>query len=319
MTNQPFTKCAEVWPLCSEVSQAIYQLTRPIINPLAEELGPAQGRGLYALLTARSYEPESLSLERVCRRTPYASPETAWAFLPVKELAERDLLEAQNDGSYRLTTGGRAVIARILKEFYAGLAGIEQSIGPAYSSVDLERAATLLEKIVTASFNSPFGKWSLTTAHRLAPAGEVAALAHIDQALDDLTAFRDDAHLAAWQPLGVTGPAWELFTFLWRGEVKNAGEMAEKAAARGHTREAYQSALGDLIGRGWVRAAGNAEWSACEVTEAGREIREEAEAATDRNFYTPWQVLSETELNDLGELLTRLKTALAHAAEAVPA
>ena len=38
----------------------------------------------------------------------------------MKELAERDLLEDQSDGSYRLTAGGRAVIARILKEFYAG-------------------------------------------------------------------------------------------------------------------------------------------------------------------------------------------------------
>ena len=316
MTDQPFTKFAEVWPLCGEVSQAIYQLTRPIINPLAEELGLARGRGLYALLTARSYEPEPLSLERLCRRTPYASPESLWTFLPIEELAERDLLVAQSDGTYRLTTGGRAVIARILKEFYAGLAGIEQTIGSAYSPSDLDRAAKLLERIVAASFNSSFDKWSLTTTHRLASAGEVAALAHLDQALDDLNAVRDDAHLAAWQPLGVAGQTWELFTFLWRGEVKNADEMAEKSAARGYTREAYQSALGDLIGRGWVRAASE---GAFEVTEVGHQIREEAEAATDRNFYTPWQVLNDAEVTDLKELLTRLRAALAHAAEAVPA
>jgi hypothetical protein len=65
-----------------------------------------------------------------------------------------------------------------------------------------------------------------------------------------------------------------------------------------------------------VRAASE---NAFEVTEVGRQIREEAEAATDRNFYTPWQVLSETEANDLSELLTRLKTALAQITEAVPA
>ena len=49
MTDQPFTKFAEVWPLCGEVSQAIYQVTRPIVNPLVEELGLARGRELYAL------------------------------------------------------------------------------------------------------------------------------------------------------------------------------------------------------------------------------------------------------------------------------
>lgn len=316
MTDQTFTKFAEVWPLCGEVSQAIYQLTRPIINPLVEELGLARGRGLYALLTARSYEPEPLSPERVCRRTPYAAPESLWAFLPIKELAERDLLEAQSDGSYRLTVGGRAVIARILKEFYAGLAGIEQTFGTAYSSLDLNRAATFLEKIVVASFNSPFEKWGLITTHHLASANEVAALARIDQALDDLNAFRDDAHLAAWRPLQVTGEAWELFTFLWRGEVQNVDEMIEKAAARGHAREAYQSALGDLIGRGWVRAAGE---SAYEVTDAGRQLREAAEVATDRNFYTPWQVLNDNEVKEMHELLAQLKTALTPIAEAVPA
>ena len=197
-----------------------------------------------------------------------------------------------------------------------GLAGIEKAFGSAYSSSDLDRAAMLLERIVTACFNSPFEKWSLTTTHHLASAGEVAALARIDQALDDLNAFRDDAHLAAWQPMGVTGQAWELFTFLWRGEVKNADEMVEKATVRGHSREAYQSALEDLIGRGWVRAVSE---SAFEVTEVGRQVREEAEVATDHNFYTPWQVLNDSEVEDMCELLARLKTALTQTVEAVPA
>ena len=103
---------------------------------------------------------------------------------------------------------------------------------------------------------------------------------------------------------------------LWRGEVKNADEMAEKATFRGHSREAYQSALGDLIGRGWVRATSE---NAFEVTAVGRQIREEAEVATDRNFYTPWLTLNETEISDLRDLLARLKTAVTHTVEAVPA
>ncbi len=316
MTDQAIPGYAEIWLLGSETSQAIYKLTRPIVNPLTEELGLSQGGRLFALLSARSYEPEPLSPDRFNRRTPYASTDSTWALLPVQELAERDLLAAQADGSYRLTAGGRAVIARLLKEFYAGLAGIEQTIEPTCPAADLDRTATLLEKIVTASFTAPIEKWSLMTTHHLAFNAEVTVLARIDQALDDLTAFRDDAHLAAWQPHHIAGQAWELFTFLWRGEVKNADEMAEKAAARGHSREAYQSALGDLIGRGWVRAAGE---NAYEVTANGRQIREEAEIVTDRNFYTPWLTLSETETSDMRDLLARLKTALAQSAEAVPA
>lgn len=314
MTDQPFTKFAEVWPLCGEVSQSIYTATRPFVNPIVNETGLTQPHAVHTLLLARAIEPDPISPDRVWRRYPYAT-RSSWE-QPLVTLVERQLLEAQGNGSYRLTPGGRAITTRILKEFYAGLTSVEKSIEVAYPAADVDRLAALLNRIVTACFNAPIDLSGLKDSHGLAPNGSATALARIDQALDDLNAFRDDAHLAAWQPLGVTGQAWELFTFLWRSEVKNAGEMAEKAAFRGHSREAYQSALGDLIGRGWVRAAGEGVF---EVTAAGQKIREEAEVVTDRNFYTPWLAWSETDANDVRDLLTRLKVALAQTVEAVPA
>jgi DNA-binding PadR family transcriptional regulator len=264
------------------------------------------------LLMARAVEPDAISPERLWRRYPYGSL-AKWT-QSMATLTERQLLEAQGDGSYHLTPGGRALVTRLLKEFYAGLAGIEKSIELECPAADLDRLAALLARIVTACLSASTDHFGLTDSHGLTPTG--STLAQIDQALDDLNAFRDDAHLAAWRPLQVTGEAWELFTFLWRGEVQNADEMAEKTAFRGHAREAYQSALGDLIGRGWVRAASK---GAYEVTDAGRQLREAAEAATDRNFYTPWQALNDSEVADLHELLARLKTALTQIAEAVPA
>jgi hypothetical protein len=314
MIDQPFTKFAEVWPLCGEVSQGIFTVTRPFVNPIVDETGLTQPRVVHTLLIARAIEPDAISPERTWRRYPYGALAN-WS-QPLVTLAERQLLDAQGAGSYRLTPGGRALVTRLLKEFYAGLAGIEKSIEPVYSAADLDRLAVLLSRIVTASLNTPIDHFGLTDNHSLVPNGNATTLARIDQALDDLNAFRDDAHLAAWRPLQVTGEAWELFTFLWRGEVKNADEMAEKAAFRGHTRDTYQSALGDLIRRGWVRAA---DENAFEVTDAGRQLREVAEAATDRNFYAPWQVLNDSEAKNLHELLARLKTALTQIAEAVPA
>jgi hypothetical protein len=314
MTDQPFTKFAEAWPLCGEVSQGIFTVTRPFVNPIIDETGLTQPGVVNTLLMARAIEPATITPERIWRRFPYGTLERRAQ--PMITLTERQLLKAQGDGSYRLTPGGRAIVTRVLKEFYAGLAGIEKSIGAAYPAADLDRLAALLTKVVTACFNTPIEHFGLTDSYGLAPNGNATTLARIDQALDDLNAFRDDAHLAAWRPLQVAGEAWELFTFLWRGEVKNADEMLEKAAQRGHTREAYLSALGDLIGRGWVRAAGE---SAYEVTDAGRQVRAAAEVATDRNFYTPWQVLNDSEVKNLNELLTRLKTALTQMAETVPA
>ena len=48
-------------------------------------------------------------------------------------------------------------------------------------------------------------------------------------------------------------------------------------------------------------------------------MREEAEAATDRKFYKPWQVLSDIEVNELNDLLTRLIVAPTPAMETMPA
>jgi hypothetical protein len=312
MTEPSFKKLTEIWPLCGEASQAIFTVTRPFVTPIADETGLTQPRTLHTLLLALALDPESISPERVCQRYPYATRDS-WD-QPMQALAERQLLAKQAAGSYQLTPGGRAIVTRVLKEFYGGLAGLEKSIEKEYPAADRDRLAALLDKLITACFAAPIVITNLKDSHGLVPAG--STLARIDQALDDLNAFRDDAHLAAWQPLGVTGHAWELFTLLWRGEVQNADEMAEKAKFRGHSREAYQSALGDLIGRGWVRAAGE---NSFEVTTVGRQLREEAEAATDRNFYAPWLILNDTEIADVRDLLARLKTALTHTVEAVPA
>jgi hypothetical protein len=314
MTNQPFQRFASVWPLCGEASQAIYAATRPFVKPIIDETGLTQPRVMQTLLVARAIEPDSISPERIRRRYPYAA-RTNWE-QPMTTLAERQLLEAQGDSSYRLTPGGSALVTRLLREFYAGLAGIEKAIEPVYAPAEVDRLDALLNKIVAAGLDSPIDHPGLTDSHGLVPDGPATALARIDQALDDLNAFRDDAHLAAWQPLQVAGEAWELLTFMWRGEVKNADEMAEKVAFRGHSRETYQSALGDLIRRGWVRAAGE---NSFELTASGRQVREEAEAVTDRNFYTPWQVLTDNETNEVHDLLKRLTPALQQTVEAVPA
>jgi len=162
--------------------------------------------------------------------------------------------------------------------------------------------------------SAPIDTSSLRHIHRAAPGVDAPTLAHIDQALDDLNAFRDDAHLAAWRPHNISGHAWELFTFLWRGEVKNANEMVEKAAQRGHSLEAYQAGLNDLLQRGWIEPAGENTYR---VTETGKQLRQAAEDATDRYFFTPWLVLNEAETNELHDLLTRLEISLKQLAEAV--
>jgi len=71
-----------------------------------------------------------------------------------------------------------------------------------------------------------------------------------------------------------------------------------------------QSALGDLIGAvGCARPE-----KTFSSHRPGRQVREVAAAATDWNFYKPWQVLSDSEANELNDLLTRLTVALTRTA-----
>ena len=135
MTDQPFTKFGDVWPLCGETSQAIFTVTRPFVNPIVDETGLTQPRVVHTLLVARAIEPEAITPERIWRRYPYGTLD-GWV-QPMIALAERYLLEAQGDGSYRLTPGGRALITRLLKEFYVGLARIEKSTEPVISAAEV--------------------------------------------------------------------------------------------------------------------------------------------------------------------------------------
>jgi DNA-binding PadR family transcriptional regulator len=317
MDNRTLTEAqiklyAKVWPLAGNVSQAIYTATRSVISPAIEAADLAQPGLFYLLLTAQTFEPDPISAEIICRRYPYAAPQI-WDQRMVA-LVDRQLLARDGDHTYRLTEAGRAILSRIAEMFYNQLGQIEQSLRTSIPAARINTLFGYLGRIVKAALSAPIDTSSLRHIHSAAPSVDAPTLAHIDQALDDLNAFRDDAHLAAWRPHNISGHAWELFTFLWRGEVKNANEMAEKAAQRGHSLEAYQAGLNDLLQRGWIEPAGENTYR---VTETGKQVRQAAEDATDRYFFTPWLVLNEAETNELHDLLTRLEISLKQLTEAV--
>lgn len=294
----------DLWPLAGEISGSIFKLTRPVMDPLFAEMDLA-GRGLaFGMLQAAGFDPEPVSSQAICRRRPYANPSVYDE--PLAQLAEKGLLAGDGDGDYYLTENGRSTLTRFLDTFRSHLGTVE-------TDLDLERLVTLLNRIINACLNAPEppGAAAVTLSHKLMPAGDAPALAKIDQLLDDLNAFRDDAHLATFATHDISGQGWELFTFLWRGDAANAAEMAEKAGFRGHDKAAYAAALDDLVGRGWVKADGDN----FVLTAAGKEIREAAEVQTDRYFYLPWTALSLAETEELRTLMTGLNEQLAKMAE----
>ena len=121
--------------------------------------------------------------------------------------------------------------------------------------------------------------------------------------MNDIHAFRDDAHIAAWTPTGVGGHVWEVLSFVWNGEANTVEKLVERLPYRSYSSEDYTKTLDALTQRGWIESGEDGY----KVTDAGKKIRDEAEVATNHNFFEPWKTLTDVEVTQLGELLANLK------------
>jgi DNA-binding MarR family transcriptional regulator len=294
------------WELLRELSGAIPTSVRDYTAPLMADYG-LDTAGFFALvLTAQRLLPDPISVARLKKRDPYSNP-TRYSDILAK-MAEVSFFKPTGEGEYEVSAKGRTGLQFVNHAFYTRLG--EMSSLP---EEQLEQAEGLLRKIADASLEAkePEGKWCLLTTRHGLPAEEYSPLARIDQRLDELNAYRDDAHLAAWKPCGVGGPAWEAFTTVWRGEASTPEALAEQLTYRAHTAETYAEALADLASRGWVEKTADGY----QVTEKGRNVRQQAEDATDRYFFSPWTCLSSVELAQLQDTLGRLKDRLQEAGE----
>ncbi len=118
-----------------------------------------------------------------------------------------------------------------------------------------------------------------------------------------MNAFRDDAHISAWTPVGVDGHTWEVLGFVWNGEANTVEKLVERLPYRTYLAEDYIATLNDLTERGWIEPGEDGY----KVTATGKKICGDAEAVTDANYFAPWAALSDDEVTRLGELLTGLK------------
>ena len=290
----------KLWPLVDETSHALGAHYKPALDKAAKQAGlepPASG----ILITVQMFDPHPVASWRLRVRFPYTASRRYDERL--QTAARLGFLKAAHEGEYRLTELGRRTVRQMLHAAYAAL----EKMAP-LPAEDLERLAGLLRRLVDASLAAPEppGKWCIHLSRRLDPGAEAAAV-RIDQYFSDLNAYRDDAHLAAWQSHDLSGAAWETLTMLWRGEVKTLDELMRRLAQRGHTREDYEEALNDLLQRGLIRE----EAGAYALTRQGQALRQKAEQKTDEYFYGPWNCLADGEAEEMRVLLERLRAALA--------
>lgn len=295
------------WDLALGVSRAIFSVTRSAIQPLVEKYFENPST-FFPLLLATGNSPEPMSATMYANRQPYVNPSRTSKLLA--ESATKGYLSKVN-GGFSVTEAGVSAINEVNDAFYTYLGEIDPLAGDGSGEL-----AGLLQRLVEACLKAdePANKWAITNSNNSHPEKEYGFLARIDQYLDDLNAFRDDAHIASWKPYGVDGRSWESMTLFWRKEVSSAADLVEKLTVRQYSEEEYAQSLKKLEELGWLaKSAGGYQ-----VTEKGQEIRQKAEEMTNECFFTPWSCLDSGEMNRLLNLLVRMKFGLEKLAEEEP-
>ena len=291
--------------LSGEVSGAINTHYAPRLEKWIREDG-IQGRTMFIAQTAVSFAPNPLTVQDLIARTPYMS--VAQAESNLEDGVEDGVLAKVGEQAYKLTDAGTAIataVPKMARELAAGLQPLPAD--------DAEQLAGLLRAVVdTAVASNLPDKTSILTSRKFDPGNDAPVVERIRRYLNDLAAYRDDAHVAAWRAYGLDGHEWEAFShvhgeFVFDDPVTNGEELAEKLSGfRGYDAAAYDEALQKVAALGWLQN-GDGKYA---VTEKGNEIRTAVEAETDRLFFVPWATVSDEDAAEMQTLLTSLRDAL---------
>jgi predicted transcriptional regulator len=279
--------------------------TEPAFTQFYEETDGLENGDMFFIQLAYGFDPEPITPKHFIRRSPYGNP--ARYKKQIKEAAKRGWLEDVGEGQYILTDKGRKTAER----FFA----LNENLLTEQESLPedkIKRITVLLRKIAAQARALPEPaekwKWGLSWGTRFDRGDSSPPIMQLRRPLIDLFAYREDAHIAAWQPYKVSGQVWEVLTYVWRGEAGTAAELAEQLSEyRNYDEAAYAAALKELSGRGWLAK----EDGKYVITEEGKRVRQEAEETTDRYFYAAWSALDEAKTKELKGLMKELAQAVA--------
>lgn len=283
----------ELYPAIEAASYALSPIVEPVVERMCNWFGlPRQE--IFILTAVPTFEPDPVSVRLLNVRSPYTSPEHYRKIL--EGLAKNGMLHATGDESYRLTEAGLQTVKEFMQALHTTMSGFQPL--PVTMMMDLaSRLKDLADSCLEAP--EPPGTWCIRHARRLDPGRKAPMLARVDQFFDELRAYRDDAHLAAWHGYEENGHAWDILTYLWVEKQAVLGVINQALSKRGNSMEETLTAVSGLIRKGWVSREGDR----LNITPFGREIRRTAEATTDRYFLVPLRRFAEPELERSIELI----------------
>ena len=290
--------------LTDKIFEGIGAHSNPEIGKIIENIEGLEGPDIGFLQIGYAYAPDPLTVQSYIARGPYANPENYERQMDAA--VERGWLEKVEEGQYKLSEKGRKTVDRFFEmgnQLFSEL--------PSLPVAESNRITELLAKVVKYAYDlpEPASKATMEIGIRLNPGEDAAPMLRIRRHLTDLNYYREDAHIAAWQPFyNLDGKVFETLTLLWRGQVANSTELAEQLSQyRGYAEDDYRAALEELVKRGWA-VAENDQYM---ITDQGKKIRQEAEDVTDQYFYSAFDVFPKGEVEELKALLEKLAETVA--------
>jgi len=288
-----------IWELIKETWGALGQHFEPVMERSGQDMGLTP-RTWSVLMAVIALEPEDTTPAHLIVRSPYTAIESYHDRL--KNASKAGLLIEVDEGKYRLSESGRISLEKLIATARAVMAEVDPLPEP-----NSNLLAELLDRIIQSSLNSPPppDKWSIKLSCKLLPLPQ-PPMPYIEQEFTALAAYRDDAHLAAWQTSGLSATALETLTLFWNGEVDSLESLCKRLENRGHSCHVYQDSLEELRSHGYLQGPDHAPW----LTGAGRVFRNQVEDDTNRSFFASWDCLSDKARKTLVDLLSALKAGL---------
>jgi hypothetical protein len=288
-----------LWKLMRETWIKFEESFDPAIKPIVSR-SKLSLREWMLILAALTFEPEDTTPSHLLVRGPYTSSDRYLAGL--EKAAETGYLYRVAAGRYRLSQSGRTAAEEFINVARDAMASA--ALLPEQESIIL---AHLLERLVynCLATSPPPDTWSIKLSYKLLPAID-KSMPFIEQAISCLSAYRDDAHLAAWCSSGLSANAMESITLIWRGQAGSFDELTNKVAFRGHPEMVYLDALSELRTRDYISGSRNN----LRITSEGKLFREQVEEKTDRYFFHPWTCLTEGEKDQIAEILPKIEFGL---------
>ncbi|MCE7859563.1 MAG: hypothetical protein DYG86_07225 [Chloroflexi bacterium CFX2] len=291
-----------IWSVLEESSDILGDYAYPAMDKAAEELGLSPDYFSW-VAAVNLFAPDSFTLAEFMRIFPYGLQQVNEARLV--SAVEQGFLTLDGQGQYRATELG--INTAVHRVFQAANESIV-SLRPMPEEA-LNRLVNLLTRIANVALGMPEPPIQFTTSHKRRSYDRIGMRDSVPGFVGrclEMEGYRDDAYITIWQAHRIDGHAWEVLDCLSQNDTLTFDDLHEKTNRRGVTREVHAEDVQELAKRGWVDDASGK----IQITSAGRQVRAEVEAETERLFFAPWACLSESELEELASLASQLRDGL---------